>query len=713
MIPNEIIDAKVGTRQVTAIYLGENLVWPAVPIHYVITDARLVYSTGARLDAGVVGSQYTGNYAYALGTVRVQQGQVIIRELTDVPLNLSVSSQDFHVLRESGISYDIIRGNNLGTTETTAIKSTAVTVSYRDATPRSVGNVEQIINSYTEVVNEWTEWDTEPTITPSPISGSYWVTIYLTNYDSPNRTCPAYGGYASLYVNAGHDEADFSTLGWATMQSYTRTYASHAVETSTPVIIDQGTTPPEQVGDAYAVDDTPTLNTLPSWLTLTGTNLEISSEHDDPYPDGRSFTITASNGTATPMSATVYQQENEATPDYIYDTVYGESYITYDNSNYYVSVSANRYGSASDSAPASGGVYAILSVNAHHTVVDVTHTPYQIYETPHWVWTSGEETYGTRQLVVDDEDVARGTPRQNTDTGLVPVITMSSSQGADAFSWDGAQSRIEIPTEDVYVYQNGRNAHVVFTNGDASDDLYLYQAANTRSTSYSYDLSVAIQQDGNIPANGGTLYVTYRSYSTATETYSSGSTKVLDATPYSSTVTGTNCTPSVNSASGQGAFQITVDANTSTTNTRSVSVRLAATSTEYVTSTKVQDKATPSVQKVATLMPWMINMQGTPFVVGKVYYQFTIDSGTLTSGTLTGVNFCWRVNGGTKNTVQIGTFSVSETSQPTALEPSGVNIPSFSSGTGLVTAWFEVTASKGGFDTINADEDNYSFTITF
>lgn len=879
MIPNEIIDAKVGTRQVTAIYLGENLVWPAVPIHYVITDARLVYSSGARLDAGIVGSQYTGNYAYALGTVRVQQGQVIIRELTNEPLNLSVSSQDFHVLRESGISYDIIRGNNLGTTATSAIKSTEVTVSYRDATPRSVGNVEQIINSYTETVNEWTEWDSEPTIERRPVSGSYWVTMSLANYDSPSRLCPAYGGSASLYVSAGHNEADYSFTAWVKLRTYTRTYTSGAVVTSNPEIIDQGTTTPQKVGSDIPVDDTATLNTFPAWLYLSGTTLNIFSESDDPYPDGRSFTITASNETATPASVTVYQQENEAEPDYIYETVWGEPYSDVETSNYRITASARSYASSANAANASGNVTSIVDVTAYHTAVDVTVTPYYIYETPHWIWTSGEESFGTRHLYDSDEEVVRGTPRTQNDPVPTPTITMynNGGSGAASFSWRSASSAVYIPTEGAFEYTTGRYAEVEFENGDASAMVYIYQkknvivstdatpvrhwdtdthtdesnydyavdiqifnytssnpvpasggyagigyaavhthrevetqgytdvvtpiytwssnatsqgettstrgsvtlrdetsqvndiptitvpssasswleydAENSRlkvesegttpyssgrsavitatnngasdtaslyqainrvvSTSYAYDLAVEIQQEGNIPANGGTLYVTYNSYRTATETYSSNATKTLAPAAYSSSVTGTNCTPSVNSASGQGAFQITVDANTSTTNTRSVSVKLAATSTEYVTSTKVQDKATPSVQKVATLKPWMINMQGTPFVVGKVYYQFTIDSGNLTSGTLTGVNFCYRLNGGTKNTVQIGTFAVSETSQPTALEPSGVNIPTFRAGDGLVTAWFEVTASKGGFDTINADEDNYSFEIYF
>lgn len=566
MIANEIIDAKVGSEQVTKIYLGQDLIWPATPITYVLVDTQLVYSTGVRLDAGVVGSQYTGNYFYATGTVRVMQGRVVIRTLYDEPLTLSVSSQDFHVLHEQGISHDIIRGNNLGTTVTSEIKSAEVMVSYRGSTPESAGYVEQIINSYTEVPHEWTEYDPEPTIAPAPVPNTAAVSLYITQYTSSAEAqrCPAYGGFAYIYAYASHDEANFSTTGWATLRNYTRTYTSGASETSTPVIIAQGTTPPVQVGNAYPVDDTPAMSNLPSWLHISDNTLTFDSEGTTRYDNGRSATIVVSNLDATPASVTVYQQQNVPEADYQYDIVFGDSYITAENSNYYVSASANNYASLAAAAPASGNVYALITVTARHTVVDVTHTPYEIYETPHWVWTSGEETYGTRHLSEEGEDETYGTPRTATDTGLTPTIVMSEDNGATAFTWDGANSRVYIPTEATYVYSNGRNGVVTFTNGTATDSVTLYQGLNVASAwNYTYDLTVAIDWVGNIPQEGGTFPVNYTSRRSGIRTYTSLATETITNESVTASVSGNGtCTPDVATVSGVGTFGISVDENT-------------------------------------------------------------------------------------------------------------------------------------------------------
>lgn len=870
MTVDDIQDVKLGSSQVSAIYLGDDLIWPRIPLHYVITDAWLVYSAGSIIYAN--GS----NYAYALGTVRVQRGTTIINTLYNQPLSLSVNSEDFFVTQVEGVDHAVIKGYDLAGNETSAIKSAEVTVSFRDATPQVVGNVQQQINSYTEVTNEWTEWDAEPTTAPRPITGSYWVTLALSRYNSASaQPCPAYGGTATLYAYAGHQEANFSYTGWVKLQTKTRTYTSGTVITSTPVVIDSGTTTPEQVGNAWSVDDTPTLNTLPDWLSLVGTSLTIDTEGTSRYNNGRNFTIVASNGSASPASVTVYQQENVPTNDYIYDTVFEDSYIIPENSNYQISASAGSYASQANAAPASGNVSSSITVSAWHIAVDVTYTPYTIYETPHWVWTSGEETYGTRTEYYSDTDVARGLARRQTDSVPTPSITMYNrgGSGAPGFSWRSNNNTIYIPSEDVFEYQNGRYAEATFTNGDASatvtlyqsanvivstdpnttrewsesytrtvssgyavtlyapnyttpalaapasgatvalsaagyhmdtvtlyepwtdvsrpqytwssgatnygdatiidsgtretiqsttqvtdiptvalvsgtgftyDDGYvtiasegtsylpsgrsatfratngdatpaevtLYQLPNTYTTSYVYDLAVEIQQSGNIPAAGGTLYVTYRSFRTPTRTYSSGESQQLASEAYTSTVSGENCIPSTTQVSGENALTITVGANTSTTQTRTVIVTLRANASNYVLSQKVQDMATPSVQKVATFKPYMFPNNMGPYIKGKVYYQFLIVSGTLTSGTLTGVNFHYQVNGGTRQTIQIGTFEASEHNDPTAFEPQGITIPTFTSGT--IKCWFEVTGNKGGFDTINANDTdpNYYSEVT-
>ena len=69
MVLNEADDIKLGSGQVDAVYLGEDLVWPVGAITYEITAALLYYSSGNILDAGYNGSVYSGNYAYVMGTV--------------------------------------------------------------------------------------------------------------------------------------------------------------------------------------------------------------------------------------------------------------------------------------------------------------------------------------------------------------------------------------------------------------------------------------------------------------------------------------------------------------------------------------------------------------------------------------------------------------------------------------------------------------------
>lgn len=300
MNPNDIQDAKVGTRQVTAIYLGENLVWPAVPLIYVITDAWLVYSSGNLINAA--GS----NYAYALGNVSVYRGSSFVRAMTDVHLDVSVSSADFYVERPSGLSYNVIKGNNLGSTPTGFQKTATVTASYHGDT-HAGGTVVQERN-YETTTSSTVRIEESPVIAPDEVPNTRYVDLNI--YESfPNHICPAYGGTATLYFYGGHDEANYSTTAWNDWTTYTHTYTSGAVVVDPAVITASGQIGPTMVGQPWGVTDEIATPTLSSWLTFSNGVLTIASEGVTPYQNGRSAELTAYNGSASD-SVTVYQQYN-------------------------------------------------------------------------------------------------------------------------------------------------------------------------------------------------------------------------------------------------------------------------------------------------------------------------------------------------------------------------------------------------------------------
>jgi len=583
MNPNDIQDAKVGTRQVTAIYLGENLVWPAVPITYVITDAWIAYSSGNTINAA--GS----NYAYALGNVSVWRGSTPIRTMENVHLDVSISSQDFSISRPVGFDYDVITGANLGANPTENIKTAAVTASYRGST-HSAGNVTQERNVET-VTSQTVREEYDPVITTSEVPNSRYVVITLDNYNTAQHPCPAYGSDTTLSYYGGHDMANYSTVSWEDWTTVTHTFTSGVVEVDDPYVSDSGTYPPTIVGSSWGVDDTNsvTLSELPSWLTLDGSELTIASEGTTTYADGRSATITASNGLIT-ASVTVYQQENVATPDFEYETVFGDSTITTEviAGSYYMYVHARQYASpsASMAAPASGDVYARIDRTAYHQERAITSTPWTIYETEHWVWTSGEEEYG-QTTTTTGTDVAYGTPYRAYDDLPTPVLSDSD------FTWDETNSSVYIPSMGSTVYPNGRSCTITCTNGSATSHDTVYQLANTETIVYTYALSVDLLTSGTISASGGVYEVDYVSTRTYTKTYTSGT--VLTGTEgYTATVSCVNATANVPTVQGSGTFRIGVDENFSTTSTRPVSVTLT-TQQGSQSDSAIQNRATSPV----------------------------------------------------------------------------------------------------------------------
>ena len=342
MNPNDIQDAKVGTRQVSAIYLGDTLVWPALPMIYVITDAWLEYSSGNTINAA--GS----NYAYALGNVNVYRGTSLIRTMTDVHLNVSVSSQDFNITRPSGLSYDVITGNNLGTTPTSDVKTASVTASYHGDT-HSAGSVTQERNIQTTTAQTVRVEDT-PVITQDEVPNTRYVDLVISRYKTANNSCPAYGGTANMSYSGGHDMSNYSTTAWTDWTTLTHTFTSGSVVVDPAIVTATGQYGPTAVGDPWTVSDNISAPTLPAWLTFSNGVLTFASEGTDTYQNGRYAALTATNGSASDTE-TVYQQ---------YNVVEETSYA------YNLSVEID----VSGTIPSSGGVYSVDYV-AKRTQSDV------------------------------------------------------------------------------------------------------------------------------------------------------------------------------------------------------------------------------------------------------------------------------------------------------------------------------------------------------
>lgn len=320
---DDILDAKVGSSQVTAIYLGNTLVWPTAVYTYEITSALLHFSRGYRIDAGELNSNYSGNYAWITGTVIPYRDGVAQTPLTDVMLDpVLTNTTDFVVLRDY-----YIYGHNLGTSVTTQMKSTYVDVTYKGSPSFRVGSaVEQILN--TETITAGTPYtvDTSTETYTDVIAGSYDLVLQLSRYNSRLSPCPAYGDTAGLTCYGWHREAQFSRTWWVEWTPYTHSFtsgSSYVIEEET----NSGHTTPVQIGDAYDVNDVLEDNITFSfsdggdWASYdyATDTLTIDNAGKTTYAFPRFVTITATNETAS-ATVTAYQQANQLeSSSYTYD----------------------------------------------------------------------------------------------------------------------------------------------------------------------------------------------------------------------------------------------------------------------------------------------------------------------------------------------------------------------------------------------------------
>ena len=347
---SDIIDAKVGSRQVTAIYLGNTLLWPTEAASYVITGAVLNFSRGSALDAGEVGSYYTGNYAWVTGTVVVYRGDTPVETLTNVMLVPEVTNTADFVVRNTYYIY----GHNLGTNPTSTIKETSVDVTYKTSDDFRVGStVTQTRNI--ETVTDGTPYivDGTPYTTVDPVPNSYWVVLNLSQYGNRMYPCPAYGNPSvSLVCYGGHDEATFSHTPWQEFTPRIHSFSSGSSYTINEET-DYGEYPPVQVGQSWGVNDdlsenielTFSPNGGSGWASYNYARdlLSIDSAGLTEYQQlTRSVTITATNGNAS-ESVTAYQQRNvpESTDYYVSIVINTELNIPHEGGVFTASYESN------------------------------------------------------------------------------------------------------------------------------------------------------------------------------------------------------------------------------------------------------------------------------------------------------------------------------------------------------------------------------------
>ena len=304
MVLNEADDIRLGSGKVDAVYLGDTLVWPQVAYTYVVISTTIHYSAGTNIDAGSVGSMYSGNYAYVTGTVQVKRDDTVVDTLYDEPLTIDYVSSDFAVINEK------VYGYNLGKQVTSGMLTTDVYVSYRTSVSVLAGVVSQVRNTRSQTSQSIEREYGTPTVSPRPVAGSYYVVLNANRYTTSGSPCPAYGSYATLTLYGGHNEANYSTTPWEDVQTTIYTYTSGATDTEYDVV-DSGYTTPEKQGSEWGVDDTPTLTENVSWASYDSTTKEVTIDNAGQtiYTQPRACLLTATNGDAT-ATITLYQQAN-------------------------------------------------------------------------------------------------------------------------------------------------------------------------------------------------------------------------------------------------------------------------------------------------------------------------------------------------------------------------------------------------------------------
>lgn len=691
---DDAIGGKLAGYEMVEAKFNGTVVWP-LNYTYLITAARVVYSAGSAIYAK--GSYaWDGNYAYVLGTVNVYINGVLVNTLTDVRLTPTVEQGSWFSV---DTSLNIL-GNNLGTVPSAQHNET-VTVAYGNSSTTVTVSQQANVKTPTSYTPTGSKHYGLPTVT----AYNYQVDFSTNKYGSAASAAPASGATttdlrATLSITANHIEV--TTTPWTQDALVNYSYTSGATSSATEADYYSGT----DTSSPVQVTDTPTITGSATGFTRSGMYVTIASEGTTSYPSGRSVTYTASvdkmgGGTQTD-TVTLYQAKNEIVSDEP-STVrtYGSPYQESSDGNYVASVVITQYTSSSSPAPASGGSAGLIITASHeHTVTtkrDWTDTTIHTY-----TWSSGSSSHS--QPSYDYGTETMGSTTTTVTDNPTPIFSVAN----EGFSFNSDYTAINIASRENTYSSSTRSAQVKVTNGTASSTAWIYQAKNGRASEYVYDLSVAIQYNGAMfPDTGGIYTVNAHSYRYTRYTYDSGVIEDVSRTNYTAQLTKVNCntTTTVNTIYGEKTFQIEVAPNPSTTDVRTVGLTLTAGNTT-ATDTRFQDTMVePGVGNVAILLPYIPKV-GTN--KGKVYYTLEIKHGSVTSS-LVSLNFCYRRNGGSKQTVNVGGYTISETSSPVLFQASG--IPNFANDRS-VKAWFEVQ-STGSFNVIYANETDYYTYVEF
>lgn len=419
---------------------------------------------------------------------------------------------------------------------------------------------------------------------------------------------------------------------------------------------------------------------------------------------------------------TITQEANVKT--YV-DTVYGEkSYGTPSVVRIYgytlMGFTASDYTSSSSPCPASGGTATLQYGTCFH--LEDVETPWTRSVTNRYTYTAtGATLHGEPQTPQSDYDLI---------TNTVPdTPTIVKFSGASAITL----SELTVTIPDRGTNEGAaRSATFRATNGDATpQDVTIYQEANVATTTYVYDLVIAIYGSGNLSYLADNYPVTGHSKRTPTTTYTSGSSTTGTAQSVSSTITATNCTANdgngntITTVSGDFGFFVQTTDNYSG-QTRNIVVAIAPDGVTPVSDSRTQDAqpAQPYIEE-ADLTPFIATFNSGNFVNGKTYTMFTITgSHNTSSATLQDVWFKYRVNNSIDYSVRIGELQVSQQSSsdlPELVPYSGYTLPTFKAGEtygyndrfssgDTVYAWFTV-GNKGIIGQLDTHE-NSPFYIT-
>lgn len=686
-------------NMVEAKYSGV-IVWPAgqpvVTTTYEVVASSVYYifsNGGSYLRAS--GS----NYASAFGTVLVKEDGQTVETLSNTRLNVYLpEGSPFH------ISNNNIFGDNLGTTLYPNGLSGSVYVSYRTSSTVTAG---ALVYQEENVVESTSTSQGTPVYDYEHATYSYDYTLAFdaNRYDSTSSKCPANGGTATLTLSAYHYVE--SWIPWTRIDTTTYTYTSQAQDVSTTTVSDTEYS-------KRRVTDTATITGSATGFSRSNLAVSIDSylTTSSGWDTGRSVTYTARvqkyDNTYLTETLTIYQDADSIRETIPVTEREWTSQPQTSYSNYSVAMTIANYDyvcSATHPASAGQSFVGFGLSGSHREVVtrdyvDVT------TETTYWV--SGRTTTGTPSTesgtaTISDETI-QDTPSL--------AFAYETGHGSGWLTHDSTNSRLNIASEGTTTYTNasgyGRRGKITATNGTATQEIYVYQARNTRTTEWDYNLAVSINGDDVIPASQTQIGVSYTCQRRSRYTYTSGDSTTWSA--YESVTPTIDITPSGCEVQNLTSSAFTVNLGTYTAQVdREITVTIS-----YGTATPVSDSITqsayvPTTQNVATFKPLFFNVDTGPFTAGKVYYLLTIDSGSVTSSTLTNVYFCYQrgsaIGTSTKTEVICGSITVSETgTNPGTFQPSEQTQGITLSVTGQeIRAWFEVRGSKGNFDVVNAD----------